>query len=112
MKRKTKKILLVTIISSYFATVSSAFAFVWPVINLQKISTTVKNINNMITEVTNVTAQAKTTVEKINAIGDVIGSIEKYANQIQNPLCSGTFYSAFQHIQKCTQNKQTNYCGN
>ena len=86
MKGKTKKILLVAIISSYFATVSSAFAFVWPVINLQKISTTVKNINNMITEVTNVTAQAKTTVEKINAIGDVIGSIEKYANQIQKEI--------------------------
>ena len=81
IKGKTKKLLIVTIISSYFATMSSAFAFVWPVINLQKIATTVKNINSMISQVTNVTGQIKTTVGKINAIGDVIGSVEKYANE-------------------------------
>ena len=86
IKGKTKKILLATIIGSYFATISSAFAFVWPVINLQKISTTVKNINNMISNVTNVTGQIKTTVGKINAIGDVIGSIEKYANEIKSKI--------------------------
>ncbi len=86
IKGKTKKLLIVTIISSYFATMSSAFAFVWPVINLQKIATTVKNINNMISQVTNVTGQIKTTVGKINAIGDVIGSIEKYADKITSKI--------------------------
>ena len=86
IKGKTKKLLIVTIISSYFATMSSAFAFVWPVINLQKIATTVKNINSMISQVTNVTGQIKTTVGKINAIGDVIGSVEKYANEIKSKI--------------------------
>ena len=86
IKGKTKRILLVTIVSSYFATISSAFAFVWPVINLQKIATTVKSINDMITNVTNVTEQAKTTIAKVNAIGDVLGSIEKYANEIKSKI--------------------------
>ena len=86
IKCKTKKLFIVTMISSYFAFVSSALAFVWPVINLQKIATTVKNINSMLTQVTNVTGQIKTTVGKINAIGDVIGSIEKYADEIQSKI--------------------------
>ncbi len=86
IKGKTKRFLIVTIICSYFATISSAFAFVWPVINFQKISTTVKNINTMISNITNVTGQVKTTVGKINAIGDVIGSIQKFADDIKTKI--------------------------